>query len=284
MAVFRVEKTKDFTVMSNHHLRNKSLSLKAKGLLTLMLSLPEEWDYTTRGLAAICKENRETISKVVNELVNARYITREQERGAGGKMGKSIYTIYENPHENQCSNDIEPWTEKPTTVKPTTVKPSTEKPLPVNSPQLNTNISNIKKSNTECSNYLSNQSLKPAKPAIDMDMIERYREIIHENIEYDVSILNEPKDKEYIDEIVEVMLECVTAEGVVKIGGQEYSSEVVKSRMLKIDSSHIDYILFALSKNTAKVRNIRAYLRTTIFNAPTTLNSFYRAEVNHDFS
>lgn len=73
MAVFRVEKTKDFTVMSNHHLRNVSLSLKAKGLLSLMLSLPDNWDYTTKGLAHICKDGVDSISSAIKELEKQGY-------------------------------------------------------------------------------------------------------------------------------------------------------------------------------------------------------------------
>lgn len=68
MAVFRVEKTKDFTAMSNHHLRNTELSLKAKGLLSLMLSLPEDWDYTTKGLAHICRDGVDSITTALKEL------------------------------------------------------------------------------------------------------------------------------------------------------------------------------------------------------------------------
>ena len=74
MAVFRVEKTRDYTVMANHHLRNTELSLKAKGLLSLMLSLPEDWDYTTKGLARICKDEVDSICSTVKELGEHGYI------------------------------------------------------------------------------------------------------------------------------------------------------------------------------------------------------------------
>ena len=73
MAVFRIDKTKDYTVMANHHLRNKALSLKAKGLLSLMLSLPDDWDYTTKGLATICKDGVDSICSTVRELESAGY-------------------------------------------------------------------------------------------------------------------------------------------------------------------------------------------------------------------
>ena len=73
MAVFRIEKTRDYTVMSNHHLRNAGLSLKSKGLLSMMLSLPEDWNYTTRGLAKICKEGTDSIGSALKELERAGY-------------------------------------------------------------------------------------------------------------------------------------------------------------------------------------------------------------------
>ena len=97
MAVFRVEKTRNYTVMSNHHLRDKSLSLKGKGLLSLMLSLPEDWDYTTKGLARICKDGVDSICATVRELEGAGYIVRERERHADGTLGGIEYTILEQP-------------------------------------------------------------------------------------------------------------------------------------------------------------------------------------------
>ena len=80
MAVFRVEKSRGYTVMSNHHLRNKELSLKAKGLLSQMLSLPEDWDYTLAGLSHINRESIDAIRTAVWELEKAGYITRRQGR------------------------------------------------------------------------------------------------------------------------------------------------------------------------------------------------------------
>ena len=97
MAVFRVEKTKDFTIMCNHHLRNRKLSLKAKGLLSLMLSLPEDWDYTTKGLAHICKDGIDAISTALKELEQQGYLTRERIRLTNGRLGDIEYTIHEQP-------------------------------------------------------------------------------------------------------------------------------------------------------------------------------------------
>ena len=122
MAVFRVEKTKDFTIMSNYHLRDKNLSLKAKGLLSQMLSLPEEWDYTLAGLACINKESKDAIRSAVNELEQAGYITRRQTTTEGGRFGCNEYLIRERPLPR------EPLTENPTTVDPQTAAPLTENP------------------------------------------------------------------------------------------------------------------------------------------------------------
>jgi hypothetical protein len=99
MPVFRVEKTQNYTVMSNHHLRNESLTLKAKGLLSQMLSLPEEWDYTLAGLSAINREKVDAIREAVRELEHAGYITRSRVRGASGRLLGAEYVIYELPQE-----------------------------------------------------------------------------------------------------------------------------------------------------------------------------------------
>mgnify|MGYP002556457601 CR=1 FL=1 len=89
MAVFRVERTIDYTVMSNYHLKDTKLSLKAKGLLSMMLSLPEDWNYTTRGLAAICKEGVDSIGSTIKELESRGYVIRKQRRGSNGRITDS---------------------------------------------------------------------------------------------------------------------------------------------------------------------------------------------------
>ena len=99
MAVFRIERTRDYTVMSNHHLRNANLSLKAKGLLSMMLSLPEDWNYTTRGLAKICKEGVDAIGAALRELEGAGYIVRHQRRDKSGRITDTEYVIYEQPQD-----------------------------------------------------------------------------------------------------------------------------------------------------------------------------------------
>ena len=128
MGVIRVEHNANYTTMSNYHLRDERLSLRAIGLMSKMLSLPEDWDYTVKGLAAIVKEGRDAVRKALMELEAAGYLVREQGRSAGGNFAANDYTLYEEPQSL-------PLTEKPSTVKPTTVKPTTETPTSVNPPQ-----------------------------------------------------------------------------------------------------------------------------------------------------
>ena len=157
MAVFRIDKTKDYTVMANHHLRNKSLSLKAKGLLSLMLSLPDNWDYTTKGLAMICKDGVDSICSTVRELESAGYIQRRRIRDGHGRLAEIEYTILEHPAEPESSPKREnpvlenPVLENPEQVEPEQEKPEQEKPVAL----LNTKKSKTKKSNTDRSNTQS---------------------------------------------------------------------------------------------------------------------------------
>ena len=118
MAVFRIERTRDYTVMSNHHLRNANLSLKAKGLLSMILSLPEEWNYTTRGLASICKEGVDAIGSALKELETAGYIVRRQLRGTNGRITDTEYVIYEQPQPDMS----QPYPASPDTENPDMVK------------------------------------------------------------------------------------------------------------------------------------------------------------------
>ena len=148
MAVFRIEKTRDYTVMSNHHLRDKSLSLKAKGLLSLMLSLPEEWDYTTKGLARICKDGVDSICAGVRELEEHGYVIRQRVRNPNGQLGAIEYTILEKPRQPEPGK---PERENPVLDNPEQASPVLGEPEQGNPAQLNTKGSSNKISNTDSS-------------------------------------------------------------------------------------------------------------------------------------
>ena len=167
MAVFRIEKTRDYTVMANHHLRNTALSLKAKGLLSLMLSLPEDWDYTTKGLARICRDGVDSICATVRELEDAGYIIRERVRNANGRLGSIEYTILEQPRPPEPKPG-KPERENPVQVKPVLDspvlgKPEQEKPAQLNTKGSSNQISNTDSSSTEGSNPV--QSIPPTPRA-----------------------------------------------------------------------------------------------------------------------
>ena len=149
MAVFRVERNTGYTVMSNHHLRNKELTLKAKGLLSQMLSLPEDWDYTLAGLSYINRESIDAIRTAVWELEKAGYITRRQGRDEKGKMTAIEYTIYEQP---QSPGSHSPGLENPTPGKPILENPIPGNPTSENPTQLNKDISKTNLPNKENSN------------------------------------------------------------------------------------------------------------------------------------
>ena len=225
MAVFRVERNTGYTVMSNHHLRNKELSLKAKGLLSQMLSLPEDWDYTLAGLSHINREKIDAIREAVKELEKAGYIVRSRERDEKGRLRGADYVIYEQPQpkepEAATSSEQPPTSDLPTLENPTLDNPTLENPT-----QLNKDISSKEQSITDLSSthsipfhslnplpYEQDEAATPPErkrtEAKTNSAIEIYREIIKDNIDYDILIQDPKMDKDRLDEIVEIMLETV---------------------------------------------------------------------------
>ena len=282
MAVFRIEKTRDYTVMANHHLRNTELSLKAKGLLSLMLSLPEEWDYTTKGLARICKDGVDSICAGVRELEDHGYVVRERIRNPTGQLGAIEYTILEQPQEPKREK---PERENPVQANPVLDDPVLGKPEQENPAQLNTYRTNKDESKTLSTNPypINSYPINPITDQMGMDGIDVYREIIKENIEYDIMKENFPYDRERLDEIVELMAETLASKkATFCIAGDTYPASTVKFKLLRINSLHIQYVFECLDKNTTEVRNIKKYLLATLFNAPSTMGSYYKAQVNHD--
>ena len=285
MAVFRIEKTRDYTVMSNYHLRDMSLSLKAKGLLSLMLSLPENWDYTMKGLARICKDGVDSISGGIRELEARGYLIRERVRGANGQLGSIEYTILEQPKEPA------PTQEKPIRENPVQANPTLDAPMQGGPAQLNTKKSSKEKSktdlsSTEPSNPIPSNPPTPAGARIGTDGMgarEAYREVILDNIGYDYLIQDSHIDREQLDEIADLIVDTVcSARKTIRIAGDDFPAEVVKSRFMKLDSSHVQYVMDCMRENTTYVRNIKKYLLASLFNAPSTIGSYYSALVNHD--
>lgn len=295
MAVFRIEKTRDYTVMSNHHLRNTALSLKAKGLLSLMLSLPDGWDYTTRGLARICKDGVDSICAGVRELEEHGYIVRERVRNPNGQLGAIEYTILEQPREPAPERE-KPEQENPVQAEPVLDSPDLGKPGQENPAQLNTKGSSNQVSKKDLSSTEGSIPIRSNPPAPTgapppatgmgtggMEAREIYREIILANIEYDYLIQDPKIDREQLDEIAELIVDTVcSARKTIRVAGDDFPAEVVKSRFMKLDSSHVQYVMDCMRENTTYVRNIKKYLLAALYNAPATINSYYSSLVQHD--
>ena len=300
MAVFRVERNTGYTVMSNHHLRNKELTLKAKGLLSQMLSLPEDWDYTLAGLSHINRESIDAIRTAVWELEKAGYITRRQGRDEKGKMTAIEYTIYEQPQPPELEKPIleNPTAGNPVLENPTTGNPTSENPMQIIKEEQKTNLSKKEKPNTDIQSTHSipihSPNPSPFEGAAQPPERKRkepneayrvYEEIIKDNICYDILKQDMPYDHDRIDEIVDLILETVcTRRRTIRIAGDDYPAELVKSKFMKLDSEHIRFVLDCMRENTTKIRNIKQYLRAALFNAPSTIGNYYTSLVAHDMA
>lgn len=261
--------------MANHHLKNRNLSLKAKSLLSVMLSLPETWDYTLRGLAHISLESVDAIREAVHELEQAGYVVRSRARNSQGQLKQMEYTIYELPH---FPTEEKPVLENPTQAEPAQDDSVQEDPVLENPLQSNTQVSNTYSEKTELSN--KNGAIPyPSNP----HPISEWREKVRRNISYDTLVQDSRYDRKRLDEIVELMAETLASNRtMICIAGDDFPAEEVRDRLLQINSLHIEYVFDCLQKNTTCVRNIKKYLLATLFNAPNTIDDYYSALVNHD--
>ena len=241
-----------------------------------MLSLPESWNYTTRGLAAICREGVDAIGSAIRELEAAGYIVRRLLRGDDGRITDTEYVIYERP--------IEPDTPPPGPGKPDTPLPHTENPYAAepdaagpcaeNPAQLNINQLNTNRSNTDPSRRTEGNA------RADGGAVGLERERIREQIEYDRNCTVETREQ--VDEFVEIMLEVALTESpTIRVGRErEYPTALVRERFRLIDSSHIERLLDAILENRTQVRNTKAYLLAALFDAPATKDNHYTMRAN----
>ena len=303
MAVFRVERTNNYTVMSNYHLRDKNLSLKAKGLLFQMLSLPEDWDYTLAGLARINAEGKDAIRAAVVELEKAGYVQRRQTTDKAGKFGSNEYVIREYPvtHEPppEGPSSALPLSGNPMTEEPSAVPTQTEKATQLNkdsrkkenkipTPQSTESFPFPSSPPTATAPVVAQQSEskgrnRSRRGSMSKGEMDAYREMIRENICYDDFVRERPYDAGQLDEMVELMVEAVCSKKeTIRVAGNNFPQAVVKSRLLKLDREHILFVFDCLKENTTQVRNMKQYLLTVLYNAPATIENHYAAQVNHD--
>lgn len=299
MAVFRVERTHNYTVMSNYHLRDKRLSLKAKGLLSQMLSLPEDWDYTLAGLARINAEGKDAIRAAVVELEKVGYVQRRQTTDKDGKFAANEYVIREYPASLELPTEG-PSSALPSSGNPTTEEPSTGSTATENPTQIN--IDSRRKENKRLTPQSTDSFPFPSSPPaekataqqeekrrrsgrIQKCELDAYRALIRENIRYEDFVRETPCDAAQLDEMVELMVETICSpKETIRVAGTDFPHAVVKSRLLKLDDEHIRFVFDCLQENTTQVKNIKQYLLTVLFNAPTTITNHYAARVSHDLA
>ena len=281
MPVFRVSKNRDFTVIANSVFKDRRLSAKAKGILVEMLSLPENWDYTLKGLTTLFSDGIDSIRQGIKELEENGYIVRERKRDARGRLGGMEYVIYETP-EKAVENIVE--NSAPEQSSPENVEPTEDFPAQDESAEdkamlyKELNKSRTKESNTHVSNPYQSITEEAAPDVMGYD---EARETVKKNIEYE--ILSERYPVERLDEIVDIASEALCSKrSSFSLGKDTYPYELVKDRLLRLDGSHIEYILDCIDGNTTDIRNIKPYLLKTLINAPATMDSYYRTKVNHD--
>lgn len=245
MSVFRVERTHDYTVMSNHHLKNRALSLKAKGLLSLMLSLPDDWDYTLQGLAHISLEKVDAIRKAITELENEGYITRTRERDEQGRLRGTEYIIREQPISEK------PALEKPMLKNPILDKPTQAKPTLENPTQLNKNIYNKNKSSMYEEIPQSNQS----KEGTETELTE-----ILQNCELKSF---ESKTAQMLESAVRVLYYKQS----IKLSGAVLPQSEIRNLLRRVNRDTLIDAVEVLRHNENEVQNPQGYLYSVILNA-----------------
>ncbi len=257
--------------------------------------VPEDWDYTLAGLSQINREKIDAIREAIKELERAGYIVRSRERDEKGRLRGADYVIYEQPH-TEPTPDL-PTLENPTLDNPMQEKPMLEKPTLENPMQLNkdiqrTDLPTKEKRNTDLQSTHSIPILSPNPSPLEQEAatpperkrkeaeaqtaFEIYREIIKDNIDYDILMQDMKFDGDRLNEIVDLMLETVcTRRKTIRIAGDDYPAELVKAKFMKLDAEHIRFVLDCMRENTTKIRNIKQYLRAVLFNAPSTMGSYY---------
>ena len=276
MPVFRVSKNRDFTVIANSVFKDRRLSAKAKGILVEMLSLPENWDYTLKGLTALFSDGIDSIRQGIKELEENGYIVRERKRDARGRLGGMEYVIYETPEKAVENSD-------PEQSSPANAEPKEDFPVQDESAEDKAMLyKELNKSRTkESITHVSNPYQSITEEVPDVMGYDEARETVKENIEYE--ILSERYPVERLDEIVDIASEALCSKrSSFSLGKDTYPYALVKDRLLRLDSSHIEYILDCIDGNTTDIRNIKPYLLKTLINAPATMDSYYRTKVNHD--
>ena len=276
--IARAEHRKNYTKVDNGYLKDKQLTLSAKGLLTVILSLPNTWSFSFRGLVAICKEGRTAVNTALKELEVAGYVTRCMARDESGKFNGYEYTINEiaklSSPENPSPENPSP--ENPNTDVPTTALPSAaDVPLVINnfaSTQHHTNQEIITKE----------EILHPINPGVGLSDGACERRKIQERIEYDLLCTEYPTMQ--VDELVELMVEiALCRKDTIHLSlEREYPTAYVQARFKMLTRDHVALALDNIEQTTAEIHNVKHYLLSVLFDVTATMDNHYTMRVNHD--
>ena len=307
MPVCRIMKESNYTRVSNHYLRDNSLSFKAKGLLTLMLSLPEDWDYTIAGLAQFTADGRVSIANTIRELEERGYICRSQTRGENGAFAQNIYWIYEVPQigempcaeneeteycdfetsENDVYSEADPITDIESTgeISPLTSDEDAEgysENLPVSTPIQLIPPTEILSTETmltvNCTQQIK-ELQKTEKPNLIRYDLMRAR--AGQRVEY--AVLREEFPKAQLDELIDLIVEMEACQSeTMLIAGAVYPHELVASRMQSLNAECVRYVLDCLREVKPQIKNMKKYLMASLFNAPATVENFTEARIQRE--
>ena len=284
MAIIRVPKVTNYTVMSNHHLTDRDLSFKAKGLMSYMLSRPDDWDFTIAGLSRLNKDGRDAIGRIIQELESHGYLERVRRRQSKGTFGTMEYILHEQPMPGNPALD-KPALESPGQDNPVLDNPAQEKPVQGNRPQLNTDRQNTERKKNENKNTESSTTdlSNPDQSNTERMRVPEVQEEVKERLNYDSMILQYDKDR--VDEIVGLIVDVLTSrKDFYLINGAETPEYSVKEHIRRFNDSHLEYVIECLQNNCSDIRNIRNYLLTTIYNAVDTISNYYDSRVRHDWA
>ena len=290
--VFRVFKTEKFSVISNYHLFDKRLTHKATNLLTTMLALSPVWDYTLEGLASLKKDGIDGVRSGIRELEKLGYLTRRQLRNEKGQLAHNEYLVYETPELNpNFAKSEENCQELPSLENPITDKkinsPSLENPSTENPTQLNTKLLNTKYINQSYQDN-NNININNTYRCDEMDSIDKIdrKEIkaeLKKQLSYEKLISRNETDQKQkqINSIINILADVMSSRSQsIRIAGGNKPLEEVIQRFRQLTDKHIAYVLECLNKNADKPRNIRAYLLTSLFNAPSTIDCYYARDAD----
>lgn len=314
--VFRVEKNKNYTTISNHHLQDRNLSLKAKGLLTLILSLPPDWDMTLKGLVSLSGDGVDSVRSGIQELEKAGYLRRSRSRNNLGQLLCTEYTIYEHAVTENVASETEIddnlniiYSEESHIGKSDVDKNTTE-----NLDDSQIGFSNVGKSNIGKSNtikYLNNKDTyninnypyqsthssklckEPKENSIDemeeaqslYEERKAYEEIIKQNIAYDLLTEQKKISRDFLDLCIQVMVDAVTTnKPYIKIKGQDIPKEAVKSVLLKLDDENISYVDMCLSESKTAIKNMQSYILTALYCSKHGGDTYFNQLVKHDYA